>query len=225
MNPISSYRFHEFCTVTENFCGEKISSLRVTNAPELIKGKLQIYCKTAGIAYEKTVPDSPSQNGVTERCNLTLTSITHTLLIDADLSDWYWPFAIQTAVHIKNRAPHASIPIYKTPFELWHGYKPSLIHLRPFGAASCPICSPNSNHVESPAAFSATRRTPRGISSGSPGPSDEGGGVKVRRDVTFHGFPPSAPPSVDGTTCPLWDHDIPFPKRLIIHIVLYASSV
>jgi hypothetical protein len=58
--------FVDFRSVSQNFSGQRIKILRVDNAPELIKGKLESYCKTAGITYEKTVPDSPSQNSVAE---------------------------------------------------------------------------------------------------------------------------------------------------------------
>jgi hypothetical protein len=56
--------FTEFKSAAENFCGEKIKLLRVDNAPELVHGQMQAYCKSHGITYEKTVPDSPPQNGV-----------------------------------------------------------------------------------------------------------------------------------------------------------------
>jgi hypothetical protein len=105
-------------TQAENFCHQKITILRVDNAPELVQGVFEAHCKRTGITYEKTVLDSPSQNGVAERCNRTLASMTRALLIDANLSAWFWPFAMQTAVHIKNCVMHSSLPPNKTPFEL-----------------------------------------------------------------------------------------------------------
>jgi transposase InsO family protein len=126
--------FIEFRALTETFCREKTITLRVDNAPELTKGQFAAHCESEGITYEKTVPEAPSQNGVAERCNLTLASMARAMLIDSDLSDWFWPFAIQAAVHIKNRVPHSNLPPHKTPFEFWHGYKPNLSHLRHFGA-------------------------------------------------------------------------------------------
>ena len=77
--------FINFRTSAETFCNTKITILRVDNAPELTEGGLKQYCASAGISYEKTVPDSPQQNGVAERCNLTLARMTRALLIDADL--------------------------------------------------------------------------------------------------------------------------------------------
>jgi hypothetical protein len=47
-----------------------------------------------------------------------------------------WPQAITTALYIKNRLPHTSIPQHTTPFELWHNRKPDLSHLRVFGCSA-----------------------------------------------------------------------------------------
>ena len=125
--------FTQFQNTAENFCGEKIKTLRVDNAPELIQGQMLSYCKTKGISYEKTVPDSPPQNGVAERTNLTICSMARAMLIDANLRDFFWPFAVLTAAHIKQRIPHSSLPPNTTPFSLWFHRRPNLSHLRPFG--------------------------------------------------------------------------------------------
>jgi hypothetical protein len=77
--------FTQFQTAAENFCKEKITFLHVDNAPELVHGQLQAHCKLRGITYEKTVPDSPLQNDVTERTNLTICSMARTMLLDANM--------------------------------------------------------------------------------------------------------------------------------------------
>jgi transposase InsO family protein len=112
--------FIDFCTFAQKFSEHKIKILRVDNAPELVKGKLEAFCKSEGITYEKTVPHTPNQNGVAEQYNQTLNSMAQAMLLDARLSTWFWPFAIQTAVHIKNRVPHSNLPPHVTPFELWY---------------------------------------------------------------------------------------------------------
>ncbi|TDL16327.1 hypothetical protein BD410DRAFT_707142, partial [Rickenella mellea] len=56
------------------------------------------------------------------------------MLVDADLKDWFWPFAIQASVHIKNHVPSTALPPNSTPFEMWFGYKPNLSHLQIFGS-------------------------------------------------------------------------------------------
>ena len=93
--------FIQFRAGVENFCRQRITLLCVNNAPELIHGKMKAYCAENSIAYEKMVPDSPSQNGIAECTNLTICNMVCVMLIDANLRDWFWPFAVLTAAHIK----------------------------------------------------------------------------------------------------------------------------
>jgi hypothetical protein len=198
--------FMEFRALAENFSNQSIKILRVDNAPELIKGKLQLVCKTDGIAYEKTVPHSPSQNGVAERCNRTLASMARAMMFDANLTSWFWPFAIQTAVHIKNRVPHSNLPPNTTPFQLWYNYQPDLSHLRLFGShCTSRILSSSSSKFDArgePAIFLGYAKDAKGYILWVPGPDGRGGSIKIRRDVLFHGF---TPPSERKDDLPLWE--------------------
>ena len=117
----------------ERFLGVSIIILCVDNAPEYIHGLFEDYCKMNGLTYEKIVPDASPQNGVSKCSNWTVASMTPALLLDGDIADYFWPFAAQSAVHIKVRVPHSAINPDKTPFELIMGKKPDLSHLRPFG--------------------------------------------------------------------------------------------
>jgi hypothetical protein len=126
--------FIHFRTTVQNFSRQRIKILRIDNAPELICSTFERLCNSHGIVYEKTVPDSPSQNGVAEQCNLTLTLMAHAMLLNAKLTPWFWPFAIETAIHIKNHVPHSILLTHKTPFEFWYNYKPDLSHLCLFGS-------------------------------------------------------------------------------------------
>jgi hypothetical protein len=214
--------FIEFRTYAEKFTGEKISILRIDNAPELIRGRMEVYCKSEGIIFEKTVPDSPSQNGVAERCNLTIASMARAMLIDADLSDWFSPFAIQAAVHIKNRIPHSILPPDKTPFQFWHRYKPNLSHLRIFGShCTSRIISNNLSKFDArgeSGRFLGYAKDAKGYLVWIPGPNGRGGSVKTRRDVIFHDLPvpvtPVTVPPVNDHLSPLWD-DVMYPEHLV----------
>ena len=209
----AAQHFIEFRSFAQNFSNQRIKILRVDNAPELVKGKLETFCKTEGITYEKTVPHSPSQNGVAERCNQTLASMARAMLLDADLSNWFWPFAIQTAVHIKNRVPHSILPPHTTPFQLWYNRKPDLSYLRLFGShcTSRILPTPPSKFQArgEPARFLGYARDAKGYSIWVPGPNGRGGSLKIRRDVLFHGFPS---PLQREDQSPLWD-DVPLPEK------------
>jgi hypothetical protein len=202
--------FTEFHAIAETFSGEKVTILHVNNTPELIKGKFKHHCRLEGISYEKTVPDSPSQNGVAECCNLTLASMTRAMLIDTNLSDWFWPFAIQATVHIKNHVPHSILPPHKTPFKFWHHYKPNLSHLQPFGV-SCTTCiiSNNLSKFEpcgEAGHFLGYAKDAKGYLIWVPGLKGRGGLLKTRRDVVFHDYPSSqSVTSMHNDLSPLWD--------------------
>jgi hypothetical protein len=210
--------FAQFKAAAENHCRKKITTLRVDNTPELVQGQMNTYCKAHGIAYEKTVPDSPPQNGIAERTNLTICSMARAMLIDADLRDYFWPFAVLAATHIKQRVPHASLPPNTTPFELWFKHKPDLSHLRPFGT-KCTVRVLTNR---------ATKFEPRGetgcflgYASDAKGyliwvsnPTNNGGTLKTRRDVIFHDLPiPIPSPNVPPDYRPLWEN-VEFPDHL-----------
>ena len=198
--------FTTFRSLTENFSGQRISILRVDNAPELIRGKLEEICKQSGITYEKTVPDTPNQNGVAERCNLTIASMARAMLLDANLSDWYWPFAVHAAVHIKNRVPHSNLPPQKTPFEFWYQHKPNLSHLRLFGSPCTSRILSSSLSKFDPrgesAIFLGYAHNAKGYIIWVPNHNGHGGSIKIRRDVAFHDFPHPSPSEDDS---PLWE--------------------
>ena len=46
--------------------------LRQDNAKEFLSEQFKTYCLDAGILQEKTIPETPQQNGLAERCNRTL---------------------------------------------------------------------------------------------------------------------------------------------------------
>jgi len=208
----------EYKMAAETHSGQKLSLLRVDNAPELIHEDMKQYCKSNGITYEKTIPDSPPQNGVTERTNLTLCSMARAMLIDADLRDYFWPFAILTATHIKQRLPHASLPSNTIPFELWFNHRPNLSYLRPFGTP-CTACI-IMNHASKfqlrgeSGRFLGYAKDAKGYLIWVSNPHGNSGTLKVRRDVVFHNLPnPNPSPALPAIYRPLWEH-IKFPNRL-----------
>lgn len=171
----------------ENFLGVKLSVLRVDNAPEYVEGRLKQWCAENGVTFEKIVPDASPQNGVAERANRTIACITRAFLLDGKLSDYFWPFAAQAGVHVKNRVPHSAIPPEITPFFIWRDRKPNLSHLRPFG------CKVTTRRLDSD---SINKLTPRGEEGIFLGYAQDAKGyliwnpqsrnVRVRRDVIFH---------------------------------------
>lgn len=85
-----------------------------------------------GVAHRLTTPYSPQQNGVVERRNQTVVSTARCLLKAKRMPARIWGEAVTSAVYLLNRAPTKSVND-KTPYEVWHGYKPDVQHLRTFG--------------------------------------------------------------------------------------------
>ena len=144
-----------------------------------------------------------------------------TMLIDANLRDFFWPFAVLAATHIKQRVPHSSLPTGTTPFELWFHCRPNLSHLRPFGSK----CTTRviTNHLTKfqprgeTGLFLGYAKDAKGYLIWVPHTDNNGGTVKVRRDVIFHDFTPTSPsPDIPDHYLPLWE-DITFPDQLKPH--------
>ncbi|RDL36452.1 uncharacterized protein BP5553_05804 [Venustampulla echinocandica] len=91
-----------------------------------------VFVNSKGIKQERTAPDSPEQNGGSERAGGILTQIARVIIISARIPFNLWPEAYQMAAYLANRRPILALS-WKTPFESVKGYKPRLGHLHPFG--------------------------------------------------------------------------------------------
>ena len=98
--------------------------LKQDNAKEYLSGQFKTYCLDAGILQEKTIPVTPQQNGLAERCNRTLLEMTRCLLLDSGLHKMMWGAAILHAARIKNLVVRRGEE--KCPAELMRGIKPKL---------------------------------------------------------------------------------------------------
>lgn len=185
--------------------------LRIDNAPEYVAGQFESYCKENGISFEKIVPDASQSNGLAERANWTLASMARAMLIDGDMPNWFWPYAVLAAAHIKCRVPHSALPPHTTPFEMVFHRKLDLSHLRPFG---CKVTCRRLNSDD------LTKFEPRGEEGRFLGYARDSKGyliwfphrrsVLVRRDVVFHDVPAVvSPPRIQSSDLlDMWD-DVP----------------
>ena len=96
-------------------------------------GPFARFLQEHGIVAQYTTPGSPDQNGVAERRNRTLMDMVRSMLSNLKLPRSMWTEALKTAAYILNRVPTKAV--FKTPFELFKGWKPSLQHMRVWG---CP---------------------------------------------------------------------------------------
>jgi transposase InsO family protein len=93
------------------------------------------HCVEEGIQRHLTAPYTSEQNGVVERRNQTIMGMARSMLKAMDLSGWFWGEAVATAVYILNRSPTQSLD-GQTPYEVWHGTKPSVHHMCMFGCVA-----------------------------------------------------------------------------------------
>jgi transposase InsO family protein len=135
-------KFKEFKAYAENQSGCTIKRLRTDNGGEYIETAAKAFYKEHGIQWEPTARYSPQQNGVSERLNRTIMERARCMLYESNLSKKLWNEAAGTVVYLKNRSPGNAIATGKTPYELWHGKKPNLEHIRIFGS-KCYIYVPD----------------------------------------------------------------------------------
>ena len=104
---------------------------------EYLSEEFKCYLKESGIRSESTAAYSPQQNGVSERLNRTLAEAARSMLSHAGLTYSFWAEAVATTTYnyLRNRMVTTALKSGKTPYELWHGEKPSLEHIRVFGCA------------------------------------------------------------------------------------------
>ena len=125
-------KFQEYQAKAEKQLGVHIKQLRFDRGGEYLSGEFKFYLTQQGIVSQLSAPGTPQQNGVTERRNRTLQDMVRSMLSYSSLPISFWGFSLKTATYLLNLIPSKSVS--KTPTELWNGCKPSLNHIRIWGA-------------------------------------------------------------------------------------------
>jgi hypothetical protein len=126
-------RFKEYKPEVEKQTGKSIKRLRTDGGGEYEKW-MGGHLKGSGIIHETTAPYSPDQNGVAERANRTIMERVKAIIAEAKLDKRLWMEIADTVVYLKNRSPTTAVTT--TPYELWHGIKPNVSHLRIIGSTA-----------------------------------------------------------------------------------------
>ena len=110
----------------------KPKAIRIDRGKEFLNRNLTTWCQEKGITIQMTAPYSPSQNGIAERMNRTLTELARAML--RGLPEFLWEYAINHSAYLRNRTYTKSLEGL-TPYEKWFKKKPNISHLREFGAS------------------------------------------------------------------------------------------
>jgi transposase InsO family protein len=124
--------FEEFRAMVENQYNRKIKILRTDRGGEYESKEFKQKLLDLGIIHERTIPDTPQQNGLAERYNRTVVGAAKAMLLTAGLSFGFWVEAVRTAAHVRNRCPSRVID-WKTPHQMVTGRVPDISYLRIFG--------------------------------------------------------------------------------------------
>ncbi|CAB3997356.1 Retrovirus-related Pol poly from transposon TNT 1-94 [Paramuricea clavata] len=122
---------------TEKFLADitpygKVSCIRSDNGSEFTGKAFQTLLRERGIKHETSAPYSPHQNGTAERHWRTLFEMGRCLLLQSGLPKALWPYAIQTAAHIRNRCFNKRTKT--TPYFSLTGKVPDLSKMWIFGS-------------------------------------------------------------------------------------------
>jgi transposase InsO family protein len=102
----------------------KVLRFRTDNGGEYVNKELKDFFAKTGIKHDPTPPNTHESNGVAERLNRTLWTMARCMTNDVK-DQRLWAEAIQTAVYLKNRLPHAAVKD-QTPYEAFRSEKPTI---------------------------------------------------------------------------------------------------
>jgi hypothetical protein len=105
---------------------------KVHGGGEYFSKEFSEYLKEYGIQKKYSCSYSPQQNGIVERKNKHIIEITHAMLKEKNLPNYFWAEMVTIVVYIMNRTPTAAVH-GMTLEEKFTGKKPYVSHLRVFG--------------------------------------------------------------------------------------------
>ena len=122
----------EFLTITNDNWGFTTRYIQSDGEKGLGK-KWKDFIVMKGITFSPSPPDTPDQNGRAERSGGVIMTIARKLRIQGNLPQRLWPYIVAHATRLLNRIP-VQRKQWQTPFEMVHGRKPNLSHLKIIGS-------------------------------------------------------------------------------------------
>ncbi|KAA1087994.1 hypothetical protein PGTUg99_050213 [Puccinia graminis f. sp. tritici] len=116
----------------ENQTGNRMKKLVTDGGGEFCNKTLSGLLESAGVQHNISPPYTPQQNGIAERANRTILSMTRCILLHSNLASEWWAEAVKTSCAITNCLPSLS-KSRTSPIELLFKKKPNINIFRPFG--------------------------------------------------------------------------------------------
>lgn len=121
--------FKRFTARAELQTRKRLKMIHIDGGGEFV-GPWIMFCEEKRIIIETTAPYFSSANGAAKRGIRTVIECTCTLLHDGKLPLRMWVETAMTVVYLLNYIPSAHHPgVCKSPFELFKGMKPDILHL------------------------------------------------------------------------------------------------
>ncbi|MBW0498324.1 hypothetical protein O181_038039 [Austropuccinia psidii MF-1] len=120
--------FENFCIAKraiENFQNKKLKQLVTDRGGEFVNHNFKRLSDDCGYVHIMAPPETPQNNGFSQRENHTILEKTRCLMIQASLPKNYWADAVSTAVLLLNLSPTASRK-NQSPHFLWTNTLPKL---------------------------------------------------------------------------------------------------
>lgn len=131
-NEVFQY-FLKYNAIVKNRFQRDLHILHTDNGSEYVNQEFTSFLENKGITHERTAPYTPQQNGRAEREMRSIMETARTMLYAKDIPLKMWAEAVNCAIYLLNRNTSSQTGDV-TPFELWHGVKPNLQHIRIFGS-------------------------------------------------------------------------------------------
>ena len=116
--------------------GHVIKQVRVDGAGELNSNEFVAYLTAQGITHQLTSAYTSEQNGVVERKHRVIAERMRAMMLGwgptHNVPAALWAEAAHTSAYLLNRCITSALPAM-TPYEAWHGVKPTYLHLRTIG--------------------------------------------------------------------------------------------
>ena len=127
------FAFIEVLAYLEKQTGNKLKHIHFDLGGEFVDGAFNDYLTNLGINITWAPARHKEHNAVAERKNRTHWEKTIAALYDSNVHKQYWGEFFKSAVYITNRVYTRANSNFQTPFEAFHKYKPSVLHLKRLG--------------------------------------------------------------------------------------------